>query len=80
MRHLNLHDNLSVIGAAADDFFFCWSLVSGVLLGWSRVMPPKVTLRFGIFFISSPKSLSRILKIIYYSKVLYSTIKNHTQT
>jgi hypothetical protein len=22
MRHLNLHDNLSVIGAAADDFFF----------------------------------------------------------
>jgi hypothetical protein len=22
MRHLNLHDNLSVIGVAAEDFFF----------------------------------------------------------
>ena len=54
MRHL--HDNLSVIGAAADDFFFCWSLVSGVFLGWSRVMRPKVAFRFGIV-ITFPKSL-----------------------
>jgi len=38
MRHL--HDNLSVIGAAADDFFFCWSLVSGVFLA-GHVPCPK---------------------------------------
>lgn len=70
MRHL--YDNLSVIGAAAENFFLL-SLVSGVLLGWSRAIPPNVTSRLGIFQ-TNPKIFgSRILKRIYYQRyyILY---------
>ena len=61
MRHL--HDNLSLIGAAAR-IFFCWSLVSGVLLGWSRVMRPKIAFRFGYCHNLSKIVRSRILERI----------------
>jgi uncharacterized membrane protein len=77
MRHL--YDNLSVIGAAAEEFFLL-SLVSWVLLGWSRAMLSKVISRLGIFQNLSKIFVSRILKRIKSSKVLHSIFQKLNQT